>query len=137
MVGGYALALVSQYLLFTSFADLPGLLQTFLESYPRLVDLKTSIDQSYVILHYNNFLYVSIWNGILSLILMISISLFTTPRPYGEISHLIWRPSVMRVDPDEQGGHGRTLSLVFWWGVCMALTAAFYGYFAWFQLSHG
>jgi SSS family solute:Na+ symporter len=137
MVGGYILTLISQGLLFTPSATLPSFMRAVFETTPSLAELKNSIDHSYVIEHYNNFLYVAIWNGILSLILMISISLFTTPRPYGEISQLIWRPSVMRVDPDEHGGQGRTLSLVLWWSLCMALTAALYGYFAWFQLRHG
>ena len=102
---------------------------------PPLAHLKNMIDRSYLVMNYNNFLYVAIWNGIISLILMVIVSLATKPRPSEEIDHLIWRPSVMKVDPDVEGGRGGTISLVFWWSVCMILTAALYGYFAWFQLS--
>jgi hypothetical protein len=134
IVGGYVLSLFSQYAIFTPVSQLPGLLRSFVESWAPMAQWKHAIDSSWLVTHFNNFLYVAIFNGVLCLIIMIVTSLLTTPLPYDRVRRLIWRPSVMRVDADTDAASQReTRSLVFWWVLCMALTAALYSALAWFQ----
>ena len=41
----------------------------------------------------------------------------------------------MRVEPSPAAPGRGTMNLNVWWVVCMALTAALYLYFAWFQFA--
>jgi len=132
IVGGYAAGLISQYAIFTPADKLPGVLKSLLDAVPVLASWKRSIDSSWLVLHFSNFLYVAIFNGIICLLIMIVVSFVTTPLPYEQIRDLIWSPAVMRVRRAD-GSDGGTRSLFFWWGLCMLLTAALYGWLAWFQ----
>ncbi len=140
IIGGYVLSLVSQYVLFTPAGQWPQSLHALLLTVPALGSIKGTIDASLFLQSYNSFLYVAIWNGILSLLIMVAVSLVTRPRPLAEIRGLLWRPAVMRVgangDTSSPAAGIATRSLVFWWVLCMTLTAALYAYFAWFQLRH-
>jgi hypothetical protein len=80
---------------------------------------------------FNNFLYIAIFNGMICLLILLAVSFATRPQPREQIDDLLWRPSVMRIR-NPLPGRG-TSSLVFWWILCMILTAGLYGYLAWFQ----
>jgi SSS family solute:Na+ symporter len=114
IVGGYVASLLSQRYIFAADAPLPP-------------TLKPIVDR------FDNFLYVAIFNGVVCLIIMVAVTFLTKPRPYEQIRDLIWRPSVMWIEPSPAAPGRGTRSLATWWGVCMALTAALYLYFAWFQ----
>jgi SSS family solute:Na+ symporter len=133
IIGGYLAALLSQYLILTPMHQLPSTLLSLVDAFG-FSDAKRAIDHSWLVIHFNNFLYVAIWNGIICLAIMVAVSLITTPAPAERIDHLIWKPSVVRIDPGSSRSRtGR--SILFWWIVCMALTGALYGYFAWFQFA--
>jgi SSS family solute:Na+ symporter len=115
IVGGYVASLLTHFFVFAPDARLPDGVKA-------------------VVMRFNNFLYVAIFNGVVCLIIMVVVTLFTKPRPHNEIRDLIWRPSVMRVRPSADAPARGTRNLAAWWALCMALTAGLYLYFAWFQL---
>jgi hypothetical protein len=127
-------SLISQYLLFTPAPQLPQIMSRLIQALG-MTSTKQAIDNSWLVTHFNNFLYVAIFNGFICLIIMIATSLFTTPVPTSQIEHLIWKPSVVRIDTGGSTSRHGLGNLIFWWVICMALTAALYGYFAWFQFA--
>jgi len=136
MVTGYFWALFSQYYVFTPYDSLPQWVRNVFLPTSALIDFKQWVDGTTLATDFNNFLYVATWNGAFSLIVMIVVSLLTKPKPREQIAHLLWTPSVMRIDADATGKGGSTRSLVFWWIGVMLLTAMLYAYFGWFQLTH-
>ncbi|HOE97309.1 MAG TPA: sodium/solute symporter [Candidatus Sumerlaeota bacterium] len=134
IIMGYVGGLVSELVIFKPYDRMFAPLRAFFFPTDSLVNFKLWFDGTAFAATFRNFLYFAIWIGMISLIVMVVVSLLTKPRKREEIAHLLWRPSVMKVD--SKPGERTTRSLVFWWAVVMALTAILYGYFAWFQLSH-
>src|SRR5262245_2520954 len=117
IVGGYIAGLFCQYFLFTPMGQLPTALASLLRAIG-LTDLKQAIDSSWLIVHFNNFLYVAVFNGIICLLIMILTSLVTTPAPVERVEYLIWKPSVVRVDASGSAAGRGLASITFWWVVC-------------------
>ena len=132
IVGGYFAGLFCQYVIFTPFEKMPAALTVFLQS-DLLRQWKITADHSWFVTHLNNFLWIAVLNGAISLTIMIVVSLLTEPKPADEVEPFIWKPSVMAVLSTTPGGKNGTRNLVFWWAVCILLTLSLYASLAVFQ----
>lgn len=71
-----------------------------------------------------------------SMTLMVVVSLLTTAPDPARIRGIIWSRELAALPQSEQARNRGVRSLLLWWGVFVALMAALYAYFIWFQFSH-
>ena len=68
--------------------------------------------------------------------LMVAVSLLGAAPDPARLKGIIWSPRMAALPAAERERNGGVRSLFLWWGLFVALMAALYAYFIWFQVTH-
>lgn len=77
---------------------------------------------------YDNFMHHTFTIFVLSVILLVVLSLFTTPKPKEQLEGVIWTRKALGVSDKEKGKYGGLRSLHLWWFLSVALIIGLYIY---------
>jgi solute:Na+ symporter, SSS family len=85
---------------------------------------------------FNTFNHRALACWIFCMIVMIAVSLVTTPPPKEKTEGIIWNKSYLSLPPEERAKYRGLKDWRIWWGLFVGIVLAIYGFFLWQRLRH-
>lgn len=82
---------------------------------------------------YDNFLNRTFLVWITCLVLMVVVSLFTTPPPDEVVDEIVWSKSLLRLPQTERAASSGLRNPLLWWSILVCVALTLYAYMIWFQ----
>jgi SSS family solute:Na+ symporter len=82
------------------------------------------------------YLHRAIFTWCFCVLVMVIVSLLTTPEPAEKIEPILWSSRYARLPEDERRRYHGIKDYRLWWGLFVGIILTIYGWFLWFRIQH-